>query len=243
MTALPVDKTFQFIRRIDQAVDELAIERALYEIAQPLGLEAIFGGLVPTQATRRSEIQDRTLLQRFPEAWADRYNRLGYVFRDPIVERLQADRASFSWRDAYESSENAGNVTLIGGEAAEFGLRDGFVVPITLLDGNVAAISFGGAYPDLTPDDQALLGFVSNYAIGQLLQRRHSAKEARGRVTAREYDCLLWSAEGRTEQDISDILGISKSTVTKHILSAREKLDALTKTHAVAIAMREKFLR
>lgn len=240
---LPIEKTYQFIQRIDEAVDELAIETALHEVARPLGLDAIFGGVVPTQTTDPSEIQDRTLVQRFPEAWAHRYNRLGYVFRDPIVERLQAERSPFSWRDAYDSSGHSANVTLIGGEASEFGLRNGFVVPIMLLDGNVAAISYGGAYPDLSPDDQALLGFASNYAVGQLLQRRHSAEQARGRVTAREYDCLLWSAEGRTEQDISDILGISKSTVTKHILSAREKLGALTKTHAVAIAMREQLLR
>lgn len=243
MAFIQIDKTWQFIQRIHKAVDQQAFESALHEIAQPLGLKSIFGGVVPTRIARPNEIRDRTLLQRFPEAWAARYNHLGYVFRDPIVERLQADRSPFSWRDAYDSSQNAENVTLIGGEASEFGLRDGFVVPIALLDGNIAAISYGGDNPDLSPDDKALLSFVSNYTLGQLLQRRHSAERARGRITAREYDCLLWSAEGRTEQDISDILGISKSTVTKHILSAREKLGALTKSHAVAIAMREKLLR
>ena len=165
------------------------------------------------------------------------------MFRDPIVERLQSDQKPFSWQDAYGSSEDPANVTLIRGEASEFGLRDGFVVPVALLDENVAAVSYGGANPDLSPDDQAVLSFVSNYAIGQLLQRRHSADLARGSVTAREYDCLLWSGEGRTELDISLILGISKSTVTKHILSAREKLGALSKTHAVAIAMRQNILR
>lgn len=42
--------------------------------------------------------------------------------------------------------------------------------------------------------------------------------------------------------DRSVILGISRATVTKHVASAREKLRAANKTHAVAIAMRMKIL-
>ncbi|MCV9937367.1 hypothetical protein OIU35_13490 [Boseaceae bacterium BT-24-1] len=42
---------------------------------------------------------------------------------------------------------------------------------------------------------------------------------------------------------MSIILGISKPTVTKHILSAREKLGAVTKAHAIAIALREMIIR
>lgn len=242
-SSVRLDKTWRFIHSVDKAVGDDAIATALHHVAEPFGLTSIFGGIVPTAQTAPKHIATRILLQRFPAEWAERYNELGYVFRDPIVERLQGDQRPFSWHDAYGSSHIPANVALIQGEASEFGLREGFVVPVALLDGNVAAVSYGGPHPDLSPDDQALLGFVSNYAVGQLLQRRQSAEQARGRVTAREYDCLLWSAEGRTELDISLILGISKSTVTKHIQSAREKLGAMTKTHAVAIAMREKFLR
>jgi LuxR family quorum sensing-dependent transcriptional regulator len=53
---------------------------------------------------------------------------------------------------------------------------------------------------------------------------------------------LLWGAEGKTDWETAMILGISKPTVTKHILSARRKLDAAAKTHAVAIALREKII-
>ncbi|WP_248309373.1 helix-turn-helix domain-containing protein [Bosea sp. Tri-44] len=96
---------------------------------------------------------------------------------------------------------------------------------------------------DPSPDDQSLLGFALSYALGTLLQRRFNVGRARRRISASEYDCLLWAAGGKTDWEISIILGISKPTVTKHILSAREKLGAVTKAHAIAIALREMIIR
>lgn len=243
LKGMAVEKTWHFVRKLDEAIDERAIEAVLHEIAQRFGLSSMFGGVVPTQMLPRKEVIGRILLQRFPEGWAERYNQRNYVFRDPIVERLKVDDKPFFWSDAYESSAFRGNVTLIRGEASEFGLRNGFVVPISLLDGSTATISFGGEKIDLSPEEQSLLCFVSNYAVGQLLHRRCSANQARGILSAREHECLVWAADGKTDWEISVILRISKPTVVKHMLSARQKLDAVNRAHAIAIALREKVIR
>ncbi len=243
LTSLPMDKTWRFVRDIDEACDERAIERVLLDVTRPLGIFLIGGGVVPLPEASAREIRKRTLLQCFPDEWAERYNRCGYIFRDPIVERLQRDRAPFTWKDAYSSSAHADNVALIDGEAREFGLRGGFVVPIALLDGALAAISFGGADNAFSPDDQSVLGFVANYAIGAVLQRRCSSRRSRDVLSPREHDCMLWAAEGKTDWEIATILGISKPTVTKHILSAREKLGAVTKAHAIVLALRQGIIR
>lgn len=238
-----LEKTWQFIQAINDAVDDLGIETALTDTAWAFGYTSIFGGVVPTRNVSPRAIPNRILMQRLPREWAGRYNRRGYVFRDPIVERLQADREPFSWTDAYKTSASRSNVRLIQGEAAEFGLVGGFVVPIALLDGSVVAMSFGGPEVDLDPDEQSRLGFAANCAVGALLQRRCSAERARGRISGREYDCLLWAAEGKTDWEISVILGVSRPTVSKHMLSAREKLGAVSRSHAIAMALREKIIR
>lgn len=242
-SAVLLDKTWKFIESIDEAVDEFAVEAALDKVARPFGFTSIFGGLVPAKDVTLKEIPDRIMVQRFPEGWALRYNRQGYVLRDPIVERLQGHHHPFTWDEAYDASGNAENVELIRQEASAFGLRGGFVVPFALLDGAVAAVSFGGDNVELSPGDQSLLGFAASYAVGHLLQRRGSFHRARQRISAREYDCLLWAAEGKTDWEISVILGVSKPTIAKHIQSAREKLQAITKTHAIAIALRERIIR
>ncbi len=56
-------------------------------------------------------------------------------------------------------------------------------------------------------------------------------------VTAREIDCLRWMAAGKTALEVSAILGITERTVRFHLNAAREKLDCITTTQAVAKAV------
>ena len=59
-------------------------------------------------------------------------------------------------------------------------------------------------------------------------------------LTSREKEILEHTAYGLTEAEISFKLGISSHTVRNHIQSCKYKLDARSKTHAVAIAIRER---
>ena len=229
---------------LEQAVDAQGIEACLLAYAARFGLTALFAGWVPGLDTAARDISSKILFQKFPTEWAARYNDRDYVFRDPVVKRLQSDRNLFSWADAYSSCRSSSDVKLIRGEASEFGLVDGLVVPIQSVDGAHAAFSFGGERPQISGEDAAALAFVTNFAAGHLLtivSRRKVGEHTR--LTPREVDCLIWSAEGKTDWEISKILGISRSTVLKHIASAREKLGAMNKTHAVAMALRSKLVR
>lgn len=61
-------------------------------------------------------------------------------------------------------------------------------------------------------------------------------------LSPREREILKWLAEGKNTWDVSSILYISESTVKFHINNIMKKLDAVNRTHAVAIAMREKMI-
>jgi DNA-binding CsgD family transcriptional regulator len=61
-------------------------------------------------------------------------------------------------------------------------------------------------------------------------------------ITARELDCLKWMAAGKTAWEASVILGISERTVRFHLNAAREKLDCLTTTQAVAKAVSQQLI-
>jgi DNA-binding CsgD family transcriptional regulator len=56
-------------------------------------------------------------------------------------------------------------------------------------------------------------------------------------MSARELDCLRWTAAGKTAWEASVILGISERTVRFHLNAAREKLNCATTTQAVAKAI------
>lgn len=53
-------------------------------------------------------------------------------------------------------------------------------------------------------------------------------------LSARERDALMFVAEGKTEWEISKILGVAESTARFHVDNARRKLGAVNRAHAVA---------
>ncbi|MGA0565168.1 helix-turn-helix transcriptional regulator [Ancylobacter sp. VNQ12] len=226
-------KTWDFIERMEQAPDALSVERCLMDLAELFGFTSVFGGVVPGQEVTREEIPSRIIIQRMPIEWARRYNNHDYVFRDPIVSHLQSARAPFSWDEAYAASLNSTDVKLIRGEASAFGLRAGHVVPVPTLDGSLATISFGGEAPEMSADATDALTFAAAYAVGRLLHVPRRSVDVEVAMTPRETDVLLWAAEGKSDWDIATILGISRPTVLKHMRSARDKLDAMNRTHAV----------
>ncbi len=210
------------------------------------GFTSLFAGWVPSliRPAGSMDISKRILQHHDSDVWSARYIENGYAFRDPIVSHLQTCRMPFAWGDAYDACPRADDVALIKGEASEFGLRHGYVVPIVLQGGLSLAFSFGGYDADIDPDNLAQLSFITNFAVGRLLNLMAPASFDDGpALTAREKDCLSWASEGKTDWERSVILGIARSTVLKHIASAREKLGATNKFHAVSIALRSKILK
>ncbi|WP_048648247.1 LuxR family transcriptional regulator [Nitratireductor soli] len=60
----------------------------------------------------------------------------------------------------------------------------------------------------------------------------------RPKLTPREKECLQWASLGKSEWEVSQILGISEHTAEKHLLNAKTKLGAANRAHAVAEAIR-----
>ena len=63
------------------------------------------------------------------------------------------------------------------------------------------------------------------------------------RVDLREREVLRLLAEGLPNEEIGKRLFISAETVRTHVRKAMAKLHADTRTHAVAVALREHLIR
>jgi LuxR family transcriptional regulator, quorum-sensing system regulator BjaR1 len=56
-------------------------------------------------------------------------------------------------------------------------------------------------------------------------------------LTPREVEATTWLARGKTYSEIALLLSISERTAKAHVESACHKLNAVNKTHAVALAL------
>jgi DNA-binding CsgD family transcriptional regulator len=78
---------------------------------------------------------------------------------------------------------------------------------------------------------------LANYFHSHILRINGLDSEHELLISARELDCLKWTAAGKTAWEASVILGISERTVRFHLNMAREKLKCATTTQAVAKAV------
>jgi LuxR family transcriptional regulator, quorum-sensing system regulator BjaR1 len=177
---------------------------------------------------------------RWPAGWHERYMARGYFDRDPVIRKLRTAIRPFAWHEVrYDPQADKAAATVMN-EATEFELRAGFNVPIRR-GGQLATVTFGGDRFELGPNDRPLLQLIAVYAhdrIIELIGKRPIAPELRNPLTPREIEVLRWAAEGKTNQDIADILSISVNTAETHIGNVCRKLDALTRAHAAVRAIR-----
>ena len=114
-------------------------------------------------------------------------------------------------------------------EALDAGVR-GFVLkeaPMDDLLRAVQSVASGGTYVD-----PVLAGTLAASSIGNKLPE----------LTQRERDVLRLLADGLSNEEIGKRLFISAETVRTHVRKAMDKLDADTRTQAVARALRDRLI-
>lgn len=117
---------------------------------------------------------------------------------------------------------------------------DGVVFALRTLHGEIALAAATWAKIDGKGKREVAvrdLRLLMNYFHGQLLRINGVDSDEQILMSARELDCLSWTAAGKTAWEASIILGISERTVRFHLNVAREKLKCATTTQAVAKAI------
>jgi len=115
------------------------------------------------------------------------------------------------------------------------------VIPVHLPFGQIGAVSFCAADPERTDlskeyeeqaDEMSLLAyrFVAG-CVKSLRTRQWLPVDCQ--LTKREVECLRWASIGKTDKEISMILGRSHATVRFHIQNAGEKLDAVNRSQTI----------
>lgn len=82
---------------------------------------------------------------------------------------------------------------------------------------------------------------IAAYYVGRFSEAVY-VPESLFDLTEREIECLNWIAEGKTSDEISVIIGISRNTVNNYITSIMRKTTTKTRSEAIAYAVRNSLI-
>ena len=184
------------------------------------------------------------IVSGYPDDWREHYNRNNYLAVDPVVMHATRSVRPLRWSELRAREASDPQIGRFMQEAREFGLRSGLTVPLHGLQGERAVFSLCTADESADAERRIAEAMAPVYLLTSYLQeaiqRVVSTAEfplQHQQLTAREHECLLWAAEGKTSWETAQILGISERTVTFHLQKAGEKLECANRQQAVARAI------
>jgi DNA-binding CsgD family transcriptional regulator len=99
----------------------------------------------------------------------------------------------------------------------------------------IASLHLGFRDPDLGSEDALAVQLAGLLLTERLMTfATPPGEDDEVRLTDRERDALSWVAEGKSDWEISVILGVSETTARFHVDNARRKLGAVNRAQAVA---------
>ncbi len=169
-----------------------------------------------------------------PETWREGSPAFDYVCfeKNPLLEAIRGGLTRYRFTD-FAPREQAANGAYW--EAmSEAGIADAVCATSYGRHRTIASLHLGFREPDLAPDDALAIQLAGLMLTERLMTFAKPPGPDEVRLTDRERDTLAWVAEGKSDWEISVILGVAEATVRFHVDNGRKKLGAVNRTQAVA---------
>ncbi len=175
----------------------------------------------------------------YPNEWSTHYAANFYSNIDPVVIEAEKSMLPFKWQSAELISHTTKPQRAFIGEAAEFGILNGFTVPIHGPNNEFASLTVTS---DVAPDEfenrcraygHELFATAYHFHLAAVRTTSTAKEKPAIHLSLRERECLLWTSRGKSAWEVGAILRISERTVTFHLTNAMRKLGVYTKTFAV----------
>lgn len=173
------------------------------------------------------------------------------VVRCPMIRKAMDIQKPFEALGARYHPQDYETVQHYNRHATSLGHREVGVIPLRLgeliyiFSIGVGKRSFGDSvrsrliYDIVEFLSAAHVRFRKMGQVEALLPNVGRRKHAADNLSKREAECLTWTAMGKTTYEISIILGLSEHTINNYIACACHRLGAATRSHAVAIAIKQ----
>ncbi|WP_035994165.1 LuxR family transcriptional regulator [Bradyrhizobium sp. WSM1253] len=236
-------RAFQkFVDQLTEGTDRDAAQQSMADMAAALNLSCFAYLALPHQPGGAPN-----LISTYPRSWTAHYLQHQYESFDPVVRRAMRHTEPFRWGLGFGPRVRSESEHALFEEAAKFGIRCGFTIPIHDNKGAIAAVTFASderriAFERSISENAQVLRLIAMFFhahAGRMLGSDHVVDGVL--LSPRELECLEWSSRGKSAWEIGNILGISRRTAAFHLDNARAKLGVRTLRQAVVRLAESKF--
>lgn len=228
------------IEAIQHQADSASILDIMFKTIGAYGFERFIISGLPD---RGQDVRPFVLLSGWDDEWYARYTDEGYVHLDPVARHCFATALPFDWADAPYDREADLPARRVMEEARDFGMDEGFCVPVHMESGMQGVVSLVGPTGHLDDKSRLELHMLALYAHGRLRFLNSVNHDGpRRAITPREAEVLKWAACGKTASEIADITGLTVRTVNQHCANAQRRLGTNNRLHTVVEALRHKLI-
>jgi DNA-binding CsgD family transcriptional regulator len=176
----------------------------------------------------------------YPPGWRRTYAENEYARKDPTVSHCKAQATPLLWSETMYTAQSRD----LWEDARAHGIGFGMSVPVHDFAGSKSMFSLARDRP-LDQDPQVIehiracaqvIASCAHFVMNRLFVPALLSK-VDPRLTAREQECLGWTAKGKTAAEVGMILNISEATAVFHLNNVVRKLNVANKTQAVAMAV------
>lgn len=225
-----MDRIFQrFVELLSNAADVDAFAHTMAETAAALDLSCFAYLALPQKFDRKPLV-----VSTYPADWVTHYLHHNYERIDPIIARALQVREPFQWgRDLTPRSLSPRQQHFLC-EASEFGIRQGFTVPIHDRSGSTAALTFAAnqRLPKfekcIETNERVLQLMAMSFHTHIRRKLSHTLSVGGAHLSHREFECLQWASQGKSAWEIGQILGISRYTASYYLNNVKQKLGVRT---------------
>lgn len=230
------DKLSDLLERVDKISRDDELKKLVQESKDKYGVKNIsFAGFNLGNLTLIEPVSVWT----YNPSWIDHYRRSEYLKVDPVVKTvpnsiLPVDWSQFDLRDKLVKS--------FFGEAKEAGVGSrGLSIPVRGRNGefSIFSLTFDESERDWKEYKRKFMRDFQVLAVffHQSMLRAHNISMPVYEMSTKELQVLYWAACGKTAEETSIILGMTRRTVRYHCSNILTKLNAVNIAHAVGKAV------
>jgi DNA-binding CsgD family transcriptional regulator len=217
------------------------VKHVLIRAKNFLPFERLIGGLIRLGPQGTFDGFADVLNVSFPEEWLYLYWKNRYAEVDPVLHALMQSQRTQVWSQVYANVTSEREKEFVE-TATSFGLTDG--VTAGSLDPSCGVATFFAFAGGDTAEHSRFVEFLDY--LGQhlhwaLLRAASlispSTDMCVTKLSPREVTILNWIKNGKTNWEISQIVGVTERTIRFHVESIFGKLDVSSRTQAVAVAV------